>query len=123
MLKLTKKIKQKLSKTLRLNFCYLKIIHFSLIMLSSKTNMTYTKKCVKNRCICFNKILCLIIEKMRLKMKNGSHGSNTNRTWQDMDTNILNIKCVPSQKNKLSLTKFKPRKAKISCFLVILTEI
>ena len=33
------------------------------------------------------------------------------------------LKRGPSQKNKPSLTKLKPKKAKISCFLMILTKI
>ena len=37
-----KKIKQKLSKTPRLNFCYLKIIFLSLFTLSSKDNRRYS---------------------------------------------------------------------------------
>ena len=49
-------------------------------MLSYKTNMRYSKKFAKNKCTYFNEIVCLIIMKMRLKMKNGSHRYDINRT-------------------------------------------
>ena len=52
----------------------------SSFMLSFKTNMRYSKKCVKNKCVCFNEIMCLIILKMRLKMNIGSHRYGINRT-------------------------------------------
>ena len=50
----------------------------SSFMLSSKTKIRYSKKCVKSKCVCFNKIMWLIIT--RLKMKNGSHTYEINRT-------------------------------------------
>ena len=34
----------------------------------------------KNKCVCFNEIMRLIVVKMRLKMKNGSHIYDINRT-------------------------------------------
>ena len=49
-------------------------------MLSSKTNIRYSKKCSTNKSVCFNEILCLIMMKMRQKMKNRSHRYNINRT-------------------------------------------
>ena len=49
-------------------------------MISSKTNMRYFEKCTKNKCVCFNEIVWLIIMKMRLKIKNGSHRYDINRT-------------------------------------------
>ena len=49
-------------------------------MLSSKTNMRYPKKCAKHKCACFNEIMWLIIMKIRLKMKDGSHRCDINRT-------------------------------------------
>ena len=66
----------------------------SSFMLSSKTNMSYSKKCAKNRCVCFNEIVRLIIMTMTLKIKNESHGYDTKRIRPSMDTNILNIKCL-----------------------------
>ena len=56
--------------------------------------MRYSKKCVKSKRVCFNEIMWLIIMKMRLKIKIGSHRYDINRIWPDMDTNVLNIKCV-----------------------------
>ena len=52
----------------------------SLSILASKVNVRYSKKFVKNKCVCLNKIMWLIIMKMRLKMKNGSHRYDVNRT-------------------------------------------
>ena len=78
-LKLAKKIKQKLSNTLRLNVCHLKIIHFLHSCYHPKLCEMF-KKCVKKKCVCFNDIIWLIIMKMRLKMKIGSHRYDINRT-------------------------------------------
>ena len=52
-LKLAKKIKQKLSNTLTLNFCYFKIICFLHPHLSSKNNRAYSNilKCVCQVCL------------------------------------------------------------------------
>ena len=75
------KIKQKLSNTLRLNFYRLKIIHSLHPLFSSKTNLRYSKKCAKSKCIRFNQAIWLIAMKMRLKMKYGSHRHDINRTW------------------------------------------
>ena len=41
----------------------------SSFILSSKTNMRYSKKCAENKCSCFNEIVRLNILKMRLSMK------------------------------------------------------
>ena len=49
-------------------------------MLSSKANMKYSKKYAKNKCVCFNEIMWLIIMKMRLKKKYRSHRYDINRT-------------------------------------------
>ena len=58
------KIKQKLSNTLRLNFHYLKT-------LPSKNKKRYSKKKLKkNKCVCFNDVIWLIVMKMRLEIKN-----------------------------------------------------
>ena len=48
-------------------------------MLSSKTNMRYSKKRAKNKCVLFNEIK-IIIMKMKVKMKNRSHKYNRNRS-------------------------------------------
>ena len=44
-------------------------------MLSSKTNLRYSKKCEKKTSVCFNEI----VMKMRLEMKNGSQRYDINR--------------------------------------------
>ena len=63
--KISKKIKQRLSNNLRLNFCYLKIIRFSLFVLNVlKTSVSD----------------CMIIMKMRLRMKNSLHRYDIDRT-------------------------------------------
>ena len=48
-------------------------------MLSCKTNLRFSKKCAKNKRICFNEII-LILMKMRVKIKSRSHGYDINRT-------------------------------------------
>ena len=57
------KIKQKLSKTLRLNVSYLKIIYFFIKSLS-KSNWAYSNVQTSN-CACFNNIISLILRKMQ----------------------------------------------------------
>ena len=52
----------------------------SLSMASSKTNMRYSKICAKSRCVCFNEIVWLIIQKVKVKTKNRSHRYHINRT-------------------------------------------
>ena len=42
---------------------------FSSSMLLSKTTLSYSKKCAKNKCFCFNEIIWMIIIKLRVKMK------------------------------------------------------
>ena len=49
-------------------------------ILSSKTDMRYSKKCAKNKCVCFYETMWLIIMKMRVKMKNRSHRNNIHKT-------------------------------------------
>ena len=73
-LKLTK-IKQKLSNTLKLNFCYLKIIH----ILYPKIIGHILENKQKDNCICIYEIIQLIIMKMKMKMKNRSHRYDTSR--------------------------------------------
>ena len=50
---------------------------FSSWVLSSKTSI---KKPAKNKCVCFNEIIWLIIMEMMLKMKNRLHRYDINRT-------------------------------------------
>ena len=47
--------------------------------LSSKNDMRYSKKCIKNKCVCFNYVIWLMTIKTRLKMKNRSQIYNRNR--------------------------------------------
>ena len=65
------KIKQMLSITLRLNFCYLKIIHILHPSLS-ENDRTYSKKKAKNKYVCIHEVVRLIITKMKIKMKSRS---------------------------------------------------
>ena len=61
-----KKIKQNLSNTPRLNFCYLKVIH----ILHPRYRPELIGHILKNN---IHEIIGLIIVKMKMKMKNGSH--------------------------------------------------
>ena len=74
------KIKQNLSKRHpEAEFLLFENHTLSSFMLS-KTNMRYSEKCAKNKLVCFNEVVWLIVMKMRLKMKNESHRRNINRT-------------------------------------------
>ena len=59
------KIKQMLSNTLRLNFCYLKIIY----ILHPKITVHILKNKQKSKCVCIQEIIQLIIMKIMKKMK------------------------------------------------------
>ena len=70
-----------LGNTLRLNFCYWKIIHIA------HPHPHYHPKIIghilKNKqiskCVCIHEIIRLIIMKMKMKMKNRSHRNDINR--------------------------------------------
>ena len=84
-----------LSNTLRLNFCYLKIIYIIHPYCHPKiiVHILILKNKQKNRCVCIQKIIRLVI-KMEMKMKN----NHIETTWTDLNldmaTNIANIKSV-----------------------------
>ena len=63
--------------------------NYSSSMLSSKTYMRYSKKLQKS--ICFNYMINY--DENQVRIKNGSHTYNI-ELGQDMDTNILDIKCT-----------------------------
>ena len=70
-----KKIKQMLSNSLRLNFCYLKNIR----ILHPKIIQHILENKQKNKCVCIYEIIQSIIMKMIMKMKNRSHRYDMNR--------------------------------------------
>ena len=78
-LKLAKKISQMLCNTLRLDFCYLKIIHILHPPYHPKIIGHILKNKQKNNCVCINEIIRLTIMKMKMKMKNRSHSHDINR--------------------------------------------
>ena len=47
--------------------------------LSSKHNRRYSKKCTKNKYVCLNEVIWLMIMKMKLKMKNRWHRYDINK--------------------------------------------
>ena len=74
-----KKIKQMLSNTLRLNFCYSKIICILHPRYHPKIIGDIPKNKQKNKCFCIHEILWLIRKKTKIKMKNRSYRYNINR--------------------------------------------
>ena len=69
-----------LSKTLRLNFCSLKIIRILHPRCHVKIIEHVLKNKQMNKCVCFHEIIRLIIMKMEMKMKNKSHRYDINRS-------------------------------------------
>ena len=63
------KIKQILSKTLRLNFCFLEIIHILHTRYHPKIMGRILKNKEKNKCVCIHEIMRLIIMKMEMQKK------------------------------------------------------
>ena len=70
-----------LNNTLRLNFCYLKIIHILYPHYHPKITQHTLKNKQKNMYVCIHEIIQVILTKMKKKMENRS-----NR--YDMDANI-----------------------------------
>ena len=68
-----KKVKHMLSNALRLNFCFLKIIHILHPHYHPKIIEHIIKSKPKNKCVCIHEITQLIIMKMKMKMKNRSN--------------------------------------------------
>ena len=81
-----------LSNTLRLNFCYLKIIHILHPRYHPKIIGHILKNKQRNKCVCIHEIIQLIIMKMKMKMKNGSHRYDINR---------------PGSKNRYKCSEYK----------------
>ena len=80
------KIEQMLSKTLRLNFCYFKIIHIFHSLYRSKVIRHALIKKQKNIYACIHGIMRVIMMKMKMKMKNRSYRYDIDRPSLDMDT-------------------------------------
>ena len=72
------KIKQMLSNTLRLNFWYLKIVHILHPRYHPEIIGHIPKNKQNNKFVCVHEIIWLIIAKMKMKMKTGSHIYNIN---------------------------------------------
>ena len=68
-----------LSNTLRLNFCYLKVIHVLHPRYHPKIIEHILKNYQTNKCACIHEIIRLIIMKMKLKMKKRLHRYDINR--------------------------------------------
>ena len=62
------KLKQMLSNTPRLNFCYFKIIHIFRQQYDPKIIEHIIKNKQKNKCACIHEIIRLIIMKMKMSM-------------------------------------------------------
>ena len=88
------KIKQMLRSTMRLNYCYLKIIHILHPRYHQKLIGHILKHKKENKCVCIHKIILLIVMKMKMKVKNRSHRYDTKRLGLYIDTNMVNIKSV-----------------------------
>ena len=68
-----------LSKTLRLNFCYLKMIHIFHQHYHPKIIGHTIKNKEKNKCVNIHDIRRLIIMEMKMKKKNRSHRHDIKR--------------------------------------------
>ena len=83
-----------LSNTLRLNFSYLEIIHIIQPRHHPKIIGHILRNKQKNKCVCIHEIIRLMIMKITMRMKKGSHIYDIKRPRSDMDTDIVNIKIV-----------------------------
>ena len=69
---ISKKIKQMLSNTQRLNFSNLEIIHILHRRYHLRITWDILKNKQKNECVCIHEIIPLIIAEMKMKIKNKS---------------------------------------------------
>ena len=74
------KIKQILSNTMRINFCYLKIFHILPPRCHPKIIGHILKNKQKNKYLFIHETIRLIITKIKIKIKNRSHRYDTNRS-------------------------------------------
>ena len=74
------KIKQKINNMLRLNFCYLKIMHLLHPCYHPRITGNIPKNKQKNKRVCIHENIRLIIMKIKMKKKNRSHRCHKNRT-------------------------------------------
>ena len=68
-----------LSNTLRLNICYLKIIHIFHPHYYPKVIGHTLKNKQKNMFVCIHELIRVVIMRMKMKMKNRSHTYDKNR--------------------------------------------
>ena len=68
-----------LSKTLRLNFCYLKVIHIVHPHYHGNMMGYILRNNQKEKCVCIHEIKRLIIMKMKIRMETRSHRYDINR--------------------------------------------
>ena len=93
--KIGKKVKQTLCNTLRLDFCYLKIIQVLHPPYHPKIIGHILKNKQKNNCVYIHEIIGLTIMKIKLKMKNRSHWHDINRPrLRQKHKNIKYRKCA-----------------------------
>ena len=83
-----------LSNTLRLNLCYLKIIHILHPRYHPKVIWPILENVQNSKCVCFNEAISLIIMKLKTSMKKRSHTFDINRIRTRHRNNIVNIKII-----------------------------
>ena len=107
---ISKKSSKMLSNTLRLNFCYLKILHIIHPHYHLKVIGHTLKNKQKNKCVCIHEIIGLIITKMKMKMKSRSNRYDINgprsRHGQKYSTyekclTIMMLKCIKQHLNNI----------------------
>ena len=80
-----------LSNTLRLNFCYLKVIH--ILRARYHPKIIWHKNKLKNKRVCIHKFTQLIMMKMKMKIKNRSHRCNMDRP-RSKGLSIMMLLCI-----------------------------
>ena len=88
-MKLAKKIKQMLSNTMRLDFCYLKITHSLHPRYHSEITGHILKNKQYNNCVCIHEIILLFTVKMKMNMKERSHLYDINSATPRHIINII----------------------------------
>ena len=86
------KIKSLLSKTLRLNFYCLNIIHTLNARYHSQNDRTYFKKLAK--CVCVHDIIRLIIMKMKMKINHIVNRYDINRHILVLAVSMMILICI-----------------------------
>ena len=116
-----------LSNTLRLNFCYLKIIQILHPRYHPKKMGHILKNKQKNKCVCTHEIIRLIIMEMKIKMKIRSDRSRFFKLykWYQIAKSTANVKmiCTDADNYVIVLSTMRSSRPDVFCIKKVFLQI